>query len=74
MIELLSIIISLWLCGVVLKLLGEIAWGFAKLLAILLLILALPALVGCLLTVGGLLMLLPVGMLLFAIMILKVFI
>ena len=55
----------------VFKLIFKLAWGVAKICALLLSILAIPIMIGCLLFVGGVLLLLPIVMLMVAMVIIK---
>lgn len=60
MIELLVLILFCWIFFGSIRLLFKVAWGLAKVLAVILLILALPSLIACLLYAGGVILLLPV--------------
>ena len=71
MIELISIIISFWLFFIVGKMLFKVAWGVTKIIASILFVLSLPTLIGGVLLASGLVLLLPVGMLIAAILLLK---
>ena len=71
MFEILVTVIFLWFSFQVLKLSFRITWSLAKLLALGLLVLSLPALIGCLLLAGGFLLLIPVGMIVLGFVILK---
>lgn len=62
MLEVLTVVVCVWLFWNVLKLFFKITWGAAKVIAVLLVIAALPALIGCLLFAGGVLLLLPVAL------------
>lgn len=62
MLEVLTVVVCVWLFWNVLKLFFKITWGAAKMIAVLLVIAALPALIGCLLFAGGVLLLLPVAL------------
>lgn len=62
MLEVLTVFVCVWLFWNVLKLFFKITWGAAKVIAVLLVIAALPALIGCLLFAGGVLLLLPVAL------------
>lgn len=62
MLEVLTVVVCVWLFWNVLKLFFKITWGAAKVMAVLLVIAALPALIGCLLFAGGVLLLLPVAL------------
>lgn len=60
MFELLVLVLFCWIFFGSIKLMFKIAWGLAKVLAVILLILALPSLIGCLLYASGVILLLPV--------------
>ena len=60
MFELLVLVLFCWIFFGSIKLMFKIAWGLAKVLAAILLILALPSLIGCLLYAIGVILLLPV--------------
>ena len=62
MFELLITILTVWLGFKVLGLILRLTWGMAKLAAGILLLLAFPALLGCLLFVGGIALLIPLAM------------
>ncbi len=62
MLELLLTVLCIWLASKVLKLLFKVAWGTTKLAASILLGLALPILILCLVFAGGLLLLIPVAL------------
>lgn len=53
------------------KLLFKLTWGIAKVIAVILLIIALPTLIGGLMVAGGLVLLIPVALLIGAIGIIK---
>lgn len=63
MLELIITIFCVWLFFKALGLAFRVTWGLTKLVASLLFAVALPLLVGCLLFAGGLLILLPLGLL-----------
>ena len=70
----LDLIVTVLFCWLFFKALGlafRVAWGTAKILASLLLVLALPMLVVCLLFAGGLLLLVPLVLLAIAVGLLK---
>ena len=71
MIEFISIGLSCWLFIVVGKLLFTVAWGATKIIASILFILALPTLIGGLLLASGIVLLVPVGLLILAVLLLK---
>lgn len=59
MFELLVLILFCWIFFGAIKLIFKVAWGLAKILAVILLIMALPSLIGCLLYASGVILLLP---------------
>ena len=59
MLDLLLIVVFCWLFFKALGLMFRLTWGVAKIAVGLLLVLAVPMLVGCLLLTGGLLLLVP---------------
>lgn len=71
MFELIVVILFCWLAFKGVGLALSLTWGAAKILASLLFVVALPALLFCLLFAGGLLLLLPLGLLCGAVGILK---
>ena len=71
MLELLTIVIFCWLSFKLLGLFFRIAWGAAKFFASVLFVIALPMLVLCLMFAGGMLLLIPLGLLALALGILK---
>ena len=71
MLELLTIILFCWLSFKLLGLFFRIAWGMAKFIASVLFVIALPMLVLCLMFAGGMLLLIPLGLLALALGILK---
>lgn len=62
MFELLVLILFCWIFFGSIRLMFKIAWGLAKILAVILLILALPSLVGCLLFASGAILLVPIAL------------
>lgn len=60
MFELLVLALFCWIFFGSIKLMFKIAWGLAKILAVVLLVLSLPSLIGCLLYASGVILLLPV--------------
>lgn len=72
MITILILILFCWLFFKVLGLTFRITWSVAKLLVFVLLLLFVPAIIGCLLAAGGLLLLLPLGVLALLFCVLKV--
>lgn len=57
--EIMATVLFIWLSFKVLKLTLKITWGFAKILAVILLFVSLPALIVCLVFTGGAVLLLP---------------
>ena len=72
MFELLVIAVFLWLLVKTIGLAFKLTWGVAKIIASILIVLALPALIVCFLFVGGIVLLVPVVMMTIAAGILKV--
>ena len=62
MFELLTIIVFVWLLVKTIGLAFKLTWGMAKIVASILLVLALPLLIVCLLFVGGAILIIPVAM------------
>lgn len=62
MFELLVVAAFLWLFIKGLGLAFRVTWGLTKAVAIVLFVLAMPALLGCLLLAGGALLLIPVAL------------
>ena len=62
MFELLVVAAFLWLFIKGLGLAFRVTWGLTKTVAIVLFVLAMPALLGCLLLAGGVLLLIPVAL------------
>ena len=62
MFELLVLILFVWLFTKAIGLTFRVTWGLAKVIAVFLFILAVPALIGCLLLAGGLALLVPVAL------------
>lgn len=71
MLALVTTILFVWLFAAAVGLLLKIAWSAAKVLAVFLLLSAVPVMLGCLLFAGGIAVLIPVGMLLLAAGLLK---
>lgn len=69
MFEILTVAVFVWLMFKVVGLMFRLTWGIAKLIAGILLFLAAPVLVVCLLFVGGFFLLIPVGLVALALMI-----
>ena len=62
MFELLTIIVFAWLLIKAIRLAFKLTWGMAKIVASILMVLALPLLIVCLLFVGGAILIVPVAM------------
>ena len=62
MFELLTIVVFVWLSIKAIGLAFKLTWGMAKIVASILLVLALPLLIVCLLFVGGAILIVPVAM------------
>ncbi len=71
MFEILVLVLFIWLTVKVVGLGLTIAWGVTKVIASLLFVIAIPTLFGCLLFAGGIVHLLPIGLLSAALGILK---
>lgn len=71
MFELFTIAVFIWLLVKSIGLALRLTWGFAKIVASILMVLALPALILCLLFAGGILLLIPLGMVAIAAGVLK---
>ena len=59
MFELLVLFVFVWIFMKALGLAFRVSWGLAKIIAVVLFTLALPAMIGCLLVAGGAVLLLP---------------
>lgn len=71
MFELLVLVLFCWIFFGSIRLMFKIAWGLSKILAVILLILALPSLVGCLLFASGAILLVPIALVFIAWSLLK---
>ena len=71
MFELLTIILFIWLLGKAIGLAIKLTWGVAKAAASILRVIALPALVLCLLFAGGIALIVPLAIIGLAVGILK---
>ena len=71
MFELLTIILFIWLLGKAIGLAFKLTWGVAKVAASILMVIALPALVLCLLFAGGIALIVPLAIIGLAVGILK---
>jgi hypothetical protein len=72
MFELLTVAIFIWLLVKTIGLALKLTWGVAKIIASILIGLALPVLIICLIFAGGIILLLPIVMIVIAAAILKV--
>lgn len=68
----LTVFVCCWLLYQILRLSFKVAWGLTKFIAYGLCILALPALVLCVMTAGGIVLLLPIALLAAAFGIIKI--
>ena len=71
MFELLVLVVLCWIFFGSIRLMLKVAWGMAKILAVILFVMALPSLIGCLLYASGVILLLPVALIAIAWGILK---
>ena len=71
MFELLTLVIFMWLLVKTIGLAFRLTWGVAKIIASILMVIALPVLIICLVFVGGIALLVPVVMIAIAAGILK---
>ena len=62
MFDLLFLILFAWLFFKAVGLAFRVTWGLAKVIAVILFTLALPALIGCFLVAGGVVLLFPVAL------------
>jgi len=62
MFELLVLVLFCWIFFGSIRLMFKIAWGLAKILAVILLVLALPSLIGYLLFASGAILLVPIAL------------
>ena len=62
MFELLVLVLFVWLFLKAIGLTARVTWGVAKVIAVVLFVLAVPALFICLMVVGGIAILLPVAL------------
>ena len=62
MFELLMFVLFVWLFVKAIGLAVRVTWGLAKVSAVILFTLALPALIGCFLLAGGVVVLIPVAL------------
>ena len=71
MFELITVLIFIWLLGQAIGLALRLTWGIAKIAASILMVLALPLLVVCLVFVGGLALMAPLAVIGIALVILN---
>ena len=71
MFELLTVVIFIWLLVKAAGFAFKLTWGVAKIVATILIGLALPVLIVCVIFVGGIALLVPLGMIAIAVGILK---
>lgn len=71
MFEILVCVLFVWLFVKAIGLALKVSWGLAKVIAVVLSVLALPALIFCLLLAGGFVLLIPVALVAIAWAILK---
>ena len=71
MIDFLLTVLFICLFFWTIKLLFKLTWGVAKIIAVILLVVSLPTLIGVLMVAGGLVLLIPVALLIGAIGIIK---
>ena len=62
MFELLTLVVFIWILIKCIGLMLRITWGVAKIVAAIILVLAFPALLVCLLFAGGIALLIPIAM------------
>jgi len=62
MFELLVSVLFIWLFIKAICLAFRVTWGIAKIIAVILFVLAVPALIGCLLVASGIALLIPVAL------------
>ena len=61
MIELLTVAIFIWLLVKTIGLAFRLTWGMAKIIATIIIVIALPVLIFCLVFVGGLALMIPIA-------------
>ena len=71
MFEILTVVLFVWLMGKAIGLAFKLTWGVAKVAASILMVVALPALVLCLLFAGGIALIVPLAIIGLAVGILK---
>ena len=62
MFEIVMLVLFVWLFAKAIGLAVRVTWGLAKVSAVILFTLALPALIGCFLLAGGVVLLIPVAL------------
>ena len=73
MIDILLTILFICLFFWTIKLIFKLTWGIAKVIAVILMIIALPTLIGGLMVAGGLILLIPIALIIGAIGVVKFF-
>lgn len=71
MFEILTVAIFIWLMVKSIGFMLKLTWGAAKVVAAVLMVAALPALIVCLVFIGGIALLVPIGLIAIAALILK---
>lgn len=71
MFEILATLIFLWLMFKCIGLAFKLTWGAAKIIAGILMVLALPALILCLIFAGGIFLIIPIALIVIAAIILR---
>ena len=71
MFEILTAVVFIWLMISCVRLALRLTWGAAKIAAGILMVLSLPAMILCFALAGGLILLLPLGLILIAAVILR---
>lgn len=71
MFELLTVVVFVWLMVKAARLVFKLTWGAAKLAASILMVVALPALIVCLVFAGGIVLIVPVALIAIAFAIVK---
>ena len=72
MFELLTTVIFIWLLVKTIGLAFRLTWGMAKIIATIMMVIALPVLIFCLMFVGGLALMIPIAVIGIAFGLLKV--
>lgn len=62
MFEIITLLLFCWIFVGAIKLAFKVAWGLAKVVAVILFIMSLPSLIGCLLYASGIILLVPVAL------------